>query len=86
MREKKAQLRERQLEAVLAALAARPGLTVYGLGGCVPVAPPDPPSPVRAAPAVLVISLLGELERQGKVSKERDPEGNRWYLAGETRG
>jgi len=79
----KALIRMQQLQAVLAALAERPGRTAYMIGLNVPVQQPEQPSDLLAvsAPMTLTLSLLAELERQGKTRVEADPKGNRWYLA-----
>jgi hypothetical protein len=72
-----------QLAAILTALAEKPGLTAYALGICVPVAQPVPAELIataRSAPPTLVLHLLGQLEKSGRVRMEPDPKGNRWYL------
>lgn len=83
----KALIRMQQLQAVLAALAERPGKTAYTIGLSVPVPQPGPSSGLLAvsAPMTLTLSLLAELEKQGKVRSEAEQRGRRWYLAGETR-
>jgi hypothetical protein len=77
----KAQLREQQLQAVLAAVTEHPGSTAFqagafmlgelargaGLSG-------------TAVPVTTVLSALAELEKAGRVRMEADPKGSRWYL------
>jgi hypothetical protein len=78
-------IRMQQLQAALKAVTDRPGITAYGVGIHVPVGQPDPSSGVLAvsAPMTLTLSLLAELERQGKVYAVADPKGQRWYPAGD---
>lgn len=62
---------DQQLAAVLAVLADRSGLTPYEIGTQLP-------GPV--APLTLTLALLRELEADGKVYAQPDPNGQRWYL------
>lgn len=83
----KAQLRKRQLEAALAAVTEKPGITAYGVGLHVPVEQPEglvTEVVANSAPATLVLSLLAELERDGKVYAVADRRGQRWHPAEES--
>ena len=79
----KAQLREQQLQAALTAVSERPGSTAYAVGIHVPVPQPQHRPDILAvsAPLTLVLSLLAELEKQGKVYAVADPRGQQWHPA-----
>jgi hypothetical protein len=80
----KAQLRERQLQAVAAILAEKPGLTAFQVGFHIPVEHPARSEILASsAPLTLVLSLLCELEKQGRVRAELNPKGALWYPAEE---
>lgn len=81
----KAQARERQMEAALRAVTEKPGITAYTVSLSVPAEQPgaSPGVPAVPAPMTLVLSLLAGLEKAGKVRMERDPDGSRWYPAGD---
>ena len=78
----KAQLREWQLQEALKAVTAQPGITAYTVGLHVPVDQPDglvTEIVANSAPLTLVLSLLGDLEKQGAVRSVADPKGRQWY-------
>jgi hypothetical protein len=81
-----AELRRRQLDAILAALAEQDGQTAYMLGPHVPVPPPTIHAAVVSgvlavsAPMTLVLNLLAELNLDGRVWCEPDQHGARWHL------
>lgn len=82
---KRQELRERQTADVLAALGEHPGMTAYLLGVYVQVPQPSDEDwmegrPVTSAPLTLVMGLLSDLQRAGKVRAEPDEHGQRWYL------
>jgi hypothetical protein len=83
-----ARLRAAQIDAITAALAARPGLTAYQLGLHLPVAPPaagqmSASLPAEPAPLTLTVGLLADMVSEGWLRREPDPAGARWYLTGQ---
>jgi hypothetical protein len=71
-----------QLAFVLAAVTGQPGRTAYQLSPGLPM--PEPPIGElhRPVPMTLMLALLGELAKDGKVRAVPDPKGQRWYPAG----
>jgi hypothetical protein len=78
--------RARQREALMEALIDNPGATAFLASLNVPVAPVKPGEFLPASPPMtLILSLLGELERDGLARSVPDPKGKQWYLTGPVR-
>jgi hypothetical protein len=87
------ELRTRQREAALKTVTDHPGWTAYMIGMYVPVPQPTVGERVKtgllavSADMTLVLALLADLAKDGKVRSEPDDQRLRWYpLQGGTEG